>query len=291
MKITDDKLIEELQRRLDEKNRALFDLEALNRNLKMVNKKLKESEQLKSNFLSNLRNEINNPLATLTALTSELLSVGCKDNERYRSIAKMLHAEALNLDFQVRNIMAASELESGETAVYPTKVDINALVDDILDDFSWMLEDKKISVVKDGSVPMWLNTDSEKMRIAISNLISNAIIFNKEGGKVIISKGLQEGGFSFSVEDEGIGIKRSDLPLIFDRFRQVDMGARKAYRGHGLGLSVSKAVVELMGGEITVKSRPGKGSAFTVTIPEQQELEGEDMTVDGVELFDGAMEF
>ena len=162
MEITDEMLIDELKRRLEEKDRALFDLKAATRSLEKTNSKLQESESLKSNFLSNIRNEINNPLTALVNFSGELLKMDLKDEERFRRIASMLHREAHNLDFQIRNILIASDLEAGETELHVTKVDIPSLFKECLEGFESMLDECNIKIKIEGPSPFRVHTDSQK---------------------------------------------------------------------------------------------------------------------------------
>lgn len=284
--LTDEMLLQELKRRLDEKDKALVGMKALNNTLENTNKRLQESEKLKSNFLSNLRNEINNPLTALLALSTEMVTLDSKDRGRYKDIDKAIHSEVLNLDFQIRNVLIASELESGEADVHMTKVDAKTLVQDALQGFTYMIEARGLKVHVDSPASkIYLNTDSEKLQMIISNLISNGIVFNKDGGGLYISIGISNDEFTFSVKDEGAGIEECNYEMIFDRFKQLDVGVRKSFKGHGLGLSVAKAIVEVLGGEITVESSPGKGSVFTFHIPAQTDMKVEDVTIDGAEYF------
>ena len=286
MTITDDELIEEFKKRLDEKNMALTDLRAVTKNLEMVNRKLQDSERLKTDFLSNIRNEINNPLTVMVALSEELANAKPTDVTKFQGLASMLHKEALSLDFQIRNVLVAAELESGEFNLHVTRVNINSLIDECLKNLSPIVEEKGIVVEKKGPSPVWINTDSDKLQIALLNLLHNAVVFSNEGGIIEISTRESDETFICSIRDEGIGMKKEDQGLIFDRFKQLDTGMRKRYMGHGIGLSVSKEAINFMDGDITVDSKPGKGSIFTVTVPIRSEEESEGFSTEGMEFFD-----
>ncbi|MFQ5901837.1 MAG: sensor histidine kinase [Thermodesulfobacteriota bacterium] len=284
--ISENEIIEELKRRFLEKDKALYDLKIMTKKLEKVNKSLLESERLKSDFLSNLKNEINNPLTVLIDLSSKLVDLDIDDRDKYKTVANMLHSEALNLDFQIRNILTAAELEEGDASLHITKVDVNSLLDNCLKNFNPVIEEKGIRIIKEENLsPLWLNSDSDKLYMVMFNLVGNGIIFNKEGGSLHISMEISNNEFFFSVRDEGIGIKKSDLTIIFDRFKQLDMGMQKRYRGHGLGLSVAKAAANLLGGNIMVESKPGMGSTFTLKIPLHTDMEVEDISVGGAEYF------
>ena len=289
MTITDDELIEEFKKRLDEKNMALTDLRAVTKNLEMVNRKLQDSERLKTDFLSNIRNEINNPLTVMVALSEELASAKPTDVTKFQGLASMLHKEALSLDFQIRNVLIAAELESGEFNLHVTRVNVNSLIDECLKNLIPIVDGKGIVVEKKGPSPLWVNTDSEKLQITLLNLLHNAVVFSDDGGTIEISIRESDETFICSVRDEGVGMKKEDQGLIFDRFKQLDTGMRKKYMGHGIGLSVAKEAMNFMDGDISVDSKPGKGSTFTVTVPLRSEEESEGFSTEGMEFFDDKM--
>lgn len=295
MTITDEELIGEFKKRLNEKNMALTDLRAVTKNLEMVNKKLQDSERLKTDFLSNIRNEINNPLTVMVALSKELASAKPTDVTKFQGLANMLHKEALSLDFQIRNVLIAAELESGEFTLHVTRVNVSSLVDECVNNLLPIIEEKSVVVERTGPSPAWINTDSDKLQITLSNLIHNAVVFSNDGGVVEVSFRETDKTFICSIRDEGIGMKKEDQGVIFDRFKQLDTGMRKKYMGHGIGLSVAKGSVNFMDGDISVESDPGKGSTFTVTVPLRSEEESEGFSTEGMEFFgddlDGEQEF
>ena len=290
MTITDEELIGEFKKRLDEKNMALTDLRAVTKNLEMVNRKLQDSERLKTDFLSNIRNEINNPLTVMVALSKELASVKPTDVTKFQGLASMLHKEALSLDFQIRNVLIAAELESGECSLHITRVNVSSLVDECVQSFLPIIEEKGIVLKRQGPSPAWINTDSDKLQITLSNLIHNAVVFSNDGGEVDISFRETDETFICSIRDNGIGMKKEDHEVIFDRFKQLDTGMRKKYMGHGIGLSVAKGAVNFMDGDISVESEPGKGSIFTVTVPLRSESESEGFSTEGMEFFGDDLE-
>lgn len=291
MNLSDEELIEELKTRLDEKNRALYDLRAATKSLEEINRKLRESESLKSDFLSNMKNEINNPLTGLVTLSGELATMEIRpddDNKSkkiYQNIAAMLHFEALNLDFLIRNVLAAAELESGEVELHITKIDIKSLIADVLKAFIPLIEEHEINVVTEGPDSLFINSDAEKIGFAMSNLISNGIIFNKKGGNLTVFFKEADDKFIFSVCDEGIGIREEDQKSIYDRFKQLDEGRNKKFKGQGLGLSLTKAIADLLEGSIEIESTEGQGSRFTLITPNMADADSEGLSIEGTEFF------
>ncbi len=291
MNLSDGELIEELKKRLDEKNRALYDLRAATKSLEETNSKLRESESLKSDFLSNMKNEINNPLTGLVTLSGELATMEISpDNDgqsekMYKNIAAMVHFEALNLDYLIRNVLVAAELEAGEVELRITKIDVKSLLADVLNAFIPLIEEHDINVITESPDSLFINSDAEKIGFAMSNLISNGIVFNRKGGNLTISLKESDDKFLFSVCDEGIGINPRDQKSIFDRFKQLDEGRSKKFKGQGLGLSVTQAIADLLEGSIKIESAEGKGSTFTLIIPNMAEADSEGLSVEGTEFF------
>ncbi len=271
-KIKDKDLMTELKKRFEEKDRALYSLRAASRNLKDLNQKLRESEEMKSNFLSNIRNEINNPLSSIIGL-SKTLSLGQELSGKDVTImAYMIHMEAFYLDHQLRNIFAAADIEAGETKLTRSHVDIVALINNTIESFRQSMREKELKlnfkhVSLDGNKEgADFQTDPEKVQLIFSNLLSNAIEFSKRGGVIEVNAQKKGDRLSISIKDQGIGIEKSDQKTIFDRFRQLDTGTQKSHRGHGLGLSIARALVELLKGDISVSSAKNKGSTFAFSI-------------------------
>jgi len=272
MKIIDDeKLLEELKKRFEENRIAVADLRTMTRNLETVNEKLRQSESLKTDFLSNIRNEINNPLTSIMGLTKQIVDK-IADAERAREIAGMIYREAFDLDFQLRNIFAAAELEAGETTPSVALVDVAALVRNQLAAFGHKAAEKKVSldfqcVCPDGG-GITFKTEPEWLQKVVSNLLANAIEFCNEGKRVSLRAWREGARLNISIADEGPGIPEADRKKVFDRFVQLDAGARKRHKGHGLGLSIVKALVEMLNGNIALAGSKGNGCEFTVSLAE-----------------------
>jgi len=295
IQITDNLLLQELEKRFKEKETAILELERITEELKAVNAKLTASEQLKSHFIANINNEIINPFASVLGLSRSILEVKDNDWEKVKYMAKLIFVEAHNLDFQLKNIFAAAEIEAGN--IYPqiSRINIINLIEGVVLDFEKDLKSKRLTFElvdntgfeKDDFI---YKSDPEKLKLILSNLISNAIKFSK-GAKIIVTVWLEDGILVISVKDFGIGISQRNKEIIFDRFTRIDTGINSLNRGHGLGLSVVKAFLELFGGDIVIESKVGEGSLFTVKIPEPEDIVDDDgFSIDGGEVFfvDGA---
>jgi signal transduction histidine kinase len=119
--------------------------------------------------------------------------------------------------------------------------------------------------VPPGKTPVRL--DPLRVRQVLWNLVHNAVKFTPKGGEIRVEATADDGGVTFSISDNGVGIDAKDLPLIFERFRQIDGSSTRAYRGMGIGLALAKAFVELHGGTIRVDSAPGLGTTFRIRLP------------------------
>ena len=273
-KFTDEELIEELRNRFRMNREGLEELQELNRELRVVNKKLEESESLKSHFISNITNEIINPFTSILGLAKHILAVKKEDWKTVISMVALIHSEAFNLDFQLRNIFVAAKIEAGE--IYPEilNVDIKTLTFNVIESFRFEAKKKGIEleylfdIIPQVSKTFYFKTDPEKLKLILSNLLSNALKFSFEKQKIDVTVWIDNSMLKISVEDHGTGISEDNQKKIFDRFKRLDSGINSINRGHGLGLSINKAILDLLNGDIEIKSEIGKGSKFTIAIPE-----------------------
>jgi signal transduction histidine kinase len=271
--ISDDELINELKCRFEENKRAFHDVQKMTHELEQVNKKLQQSETLKSDFLSNIKNEINNPLNSIMGLAEMIFSQKNEQRRDFSAVAQMIYEESFQLDFQLQNIFAAAELEAGEAVPCISRVDIHELVQRLMDRHKHEISPKQLTIqlTEHGTdVTASFNTDAGKLQCALTNLLKNAIEYSNDRGNLEIAVWLEGGALTISVADHGIGIAECYHQIIFDRFVQLDQGTTKKHRGQGLGLSVTKAIVELLGGKITLLSAPGHGTTMILFIPEGQ---------------------
>lgn len=270
-KLTDQQIIEELSERFEQKQQAIKEQERLMEQLEQVNKKLMESESVKSQFLSNIRNEINNPLSSILGLADKL-SHKPGDKEQVMFTSGLIHQEAFSLDFQLRNIFTSAELEAGELQPNFGKVDIHSLIKGAINKFNHLINKKELEVEFRCVEGLEFITDAGMLSSIIQNLVSNGIEFNKDNGKLILEVSLEnEKELKINVIDTGVGINESDYTIIFDRFVQLETGVTKSHAGHGLGLTVTKAQVELLQGSVSVECVIDEGCSVGVSIPMAEE--------------------
>jgi signal transduction histidine kinase len=277
--LTDEQLLKEIKRRLDENAANLIEERKLTAELNEVNEKLIISEQLKSNFLSNIRNEINNPISSILEL-SKNISEGDLSNDTVKSLATLIHAEAFDLDFQLRNIFLSAEIEAGESPLAVISVRVFHMMESLIQQFEKKIAKKGLQFEWKNSVSetQILRTDAEKLHLIISNLLANAIQFNKEEGRVTIETSFENDALTVVVSDTGIGISDDQKEKIYNRFYQIEEGSTKTYGGHGLGLCITKALLEVLEGSIQLQSNLGEGTTFTIVVPSLDILNSEEDT-------------
>jgi len=292
-KLSDEELISELTKRFEENRKSFQELKDLNDELRLVNKKLEESESLKSHFISNITNEIVNPFTSIIGLSRTILEVDKENWKKVISMVALIHSEAFSLDFQLRNIFVAAKIEAGEINPEFVKADIHNLMDGVVANFKHEAQKKRceIKLIFDiegySSVgPYDFKTDPEKFKLIISNLLSNAVNFSFEDSEVVITVSRSEDILRVSVKDFGSGISEKNQQIIFGRFKRVDSGINSINRGHGLGLSINKSLLDVLNGSIEVVSSIGNGATFTISVPEATEA-GEGYASDADEFFFG----
>jgi len=296
--LSDRQLLRELRLRLEERKKLDDELKELSKDFQGVTKKLKESEALKSHFISNISNEIVNPFTSILGLSKAILSVEKNDWKKVVSMVALIHSEAFNLDFQLRNIFVAAKIEAGEIAPNITKVNIRSLVQTVIDSFNIISRKMGIDIETQFNIEhgfgknFYFKTDSEKLKLVLSNLINNALKYSYKDSKVIVKLWVDDDILSASVQDFGTGISEKNQKIIFERFKRLDSGINSINRGHGLGLSITKALLDVLEGSIEIQSQKGEGSIFTVTLPEAKNIiegfsgEGNDIFFDeGDEIF------
>lgn len=230
--------------------------------------KAEESDHLKTAFLNNMSHEIRTPLNVIMGFT-ELLRDPLKSQDEYHYFSRIITQSSNHLLSIINDIMSIATIEAGQEKVRESLTDINRMLKRLYDEFVIRIESQEVvfyfaSNLSDNKASVI--TDETKVMQIMSNLISNAIKFTQKG-KIEFGCTIEDKALQFFVEDTGIGIPSAYHERIFERFRQVDDNTTRKYGGNGLGLSISKAYVELLGGKIRVESEPGKGSKFIFTIP------------------------
>lgn len=244
---------------------------AIKEELIQAKEKAEESDRLKSAFLSNMSHEIRTPMNAILGFTQILKENKITEAEKisYINIIEQSGRGMLEL---LSDILDFSRIESGNMTVENEEFNVNEYVDELFGKFQKVLDienkqDINLRISKSNSdQSIILNQDKLRLTQVLNNLFYNSLKFTKQGF-IEIGYSLNDQSIQFHVKDTGIGIKKDKLEVIFQRFRQADDERTRKYGGAGLGLTISKSVVEIMGGKIWVESQEGTGSTFYFTLP------------------------
>lgn len=286
--LTDEFLLEELKKRLAAKTQSLQLQQTMLVELEDLNDRLRDADKVKSGFLSNIRNEINNPLTSIIGLAGQLMSGKVLDEEKIHRVSFLISKEALSLDFQLRNIFSAAEIEAGEVNVRPSLVNVEELIHGQIKYFYLKTAQRKITVsLKSLTDEKIFQTDPFILQSIVMNLLANAVEFGPENGEVIIQTGIKDRRLTLWVQDFGEGISENEYKHIFDRFRQLEVGTTKKHQGHGLGLSIVKEFIDNLRGKLDIQSQKGKTTIIKIELPSLSEDQVPEGFSDGDEILFG----
>ena len=230
------------------------------------------ANKAKNDFLANMSHEIRTPLNGVVALAAALGETPL--TAKQAEMVAMIGRSGETLERLVSDILDVSKIEAGQMRIEPQAFDLGALLDGLLDVTRLRAKDKGVAVrlERGPTATGGFVGDSVRISQVISNLLSNAVKFTDEG-EVTVRVDVQEADegqaprLCVEVEDTGVGFDADKADMIFQRFSQADGTITRRFGGSGLGLSISKSLVEMMGGEITARSSPGEGSLFRVVLP------------------------
>ncbi len=241
--------------------------------------RIKELNAVKTRLYTNITHEFRTPLTIIIGMADQVMT---NPKEWYHDGIRLILRNGKQLLSLVNQMMDLSKLESGAMSIHWQQGNIIPYMRYLQESFHSLAANKHIDLqFYTDKEKYYMDYDSEKMQNIVANLISNAIKYTPEGGTVILSlntvtqsvmaqDALKGGDFTFSVSDTGIGIPADKLPHVFDRFYQVDDSNTRKAEGTGIGLTLTKELIQLMGGTIHVKSVLGQGSEFTVRLPVTQ---------------------
>lgn len=274
------RLLIENEKRLIESNNKFFaaneslnnanqSLIQLNTELAIAKLKAEEGERLKTAFLQNMSHEIRTPLNAIMGF-SQLIEKQFNNPDLLRKYVGIVLQQGDYLLKIVDEILEISLLETGQVNVNNSKCEVNQLLDEILNYSQKMLHNQKkqhitLNLVKTSGRKRFIYTDITKLRQVFNNLIHNAIKYSNDGNIDFGVHAIRKDSIIFFVSDNGIGIPKDKFEYIFDRFKQIEP-TDKVREGLGLGLSISRNLTQLLGGNIWLKSEPGEGSTFYFSV-------------------------
>jgi PAS domain S-box-containing protein len=264
--------IREHKRLLEERRAAAANEEAARREvLEAQNRRIQEASRLKSEFVANMSHELRTPLNSIVGF-SELMADARLGplSEQYREFAQVMHTSAQHLLQLINDILDLARVESGKIDFRPQAVDLSGLVKETTAIIGGLAARRRIQVTTNVDPSLGIvHLDPMRLKQVLYNYLSNAIKFTPEGGRVTVRvRPEQDDRFRLEVEDTGIGINPEEEHRLFIEFQQLDASTAKKYAGSGLGLALTKRLVEAQGGTVGVQSVFGSGSTFFATLPQ-----------------------
>jgi len=229
------------------------------------------ASEAKSQFLANMSHEIRTPLNAITGMTR--IARNTNDIKQKDNCLNKIEGASSFLLGVINDILDMSKIENNKFELSSDDFSFSAMLNRVLDIFDARMneKDQKLEVSRDDSIPEWLRTDEQRLSQVITNLMSNANKFTPNGGSITMTiRRIKSDGsnclLEFTISDTGIGISKEQQEKLFMPFYQIDSTISRKYQGTGLGLVISKKIVEMMGGTIRLESEEGKGSSFIFTI-------------------------
>jgi signal transduction histidine kinase len=237
--------------------------------LELQNRHIQEANRMKSEFVANMSHELRTPLNAIIGFT-QLLADGAVASDAVRQeFLRDILTSSQHLLQLINDVLDLAKVEAGRLEFHPEPVDLRSLVDEVTKTLRAIAIEKRIVVeidVEHGLVEVVV--DPARFKQIAYNYLSNALKFTLEGGHVIVrARALSDDRFAFEVQDSGIGIAPADLSRLFVEFQQLDTGTAKRHQGTGLGLALTRRLVEAQGGSVDVASTPGKGTTFRAILP------------------------
>ncbi|HTF87640.1 MAG TPA: ATP-binding protein [Planctomycetota bacterium] len=265
LNILDDFALE--KQRLEEMQRAVLNILE---DLDVEKRRAQAANQMKSEFLANMSHELRTPLNAIIGFAKLMVHgrVGPVSPQHQEFLGDILVSSNHLLQL-INDVLDLSKVEAGKMEFRPETFDLLSLLNEVRDILRVIAASKQIQIHVDIDPSCReLTLDPAKLKQVLYNYLSNALKFSNESGQVsVVVRPEGERSFRVEVEDSGIGIKPGDLGLLFTEFRQLDSGASKKYQGTGLGLALTRRIVEAQGGRVGVSSVPGTGSIFFAVLP------------------------
>ena len=230
-------------------------------------------DETRRDFVANITHELKTPIGAISLL-AEAIADSTDDADAVKHFAGRMSTETARLNELIAQIIALSRLQSTDPLLAAVPIEVDDVIDDVLDQARALADNRGISLTHQRASEGVVRGDRNHIEAALRNLIQNAIAYSDAGARVAVTTRLVHDGtgdwVEIGVSDNGIGISEADQPRVFERFFRVDYGRSRANGGTGLGLSIVKHVASAHGGTVTLWSRLGQGSTFTLRLPARQ---------------------
>ncbi len=225
-------------------------------------------EKVRQEFLSNVSHELRTPLTSILAFVETLEDGAIKDEENNQRFLGVIRRNAQRMHRLIDDILELSIIESGKISLDSRQINLHHLIEEIFTNLSGKARRHRISLVNEIGKDVSVFADATRLEQMLTNLIDNAVKFNSEKGSVYVSFKQRDGRDDISITDTGEGISAEHLSRIFERFYRTDRARSREIGGTGLGLAIVKHLARLHGGEVSVNSVFGRGSTFSIELPQ-----------------------
>ena len=235
---------------------------------KQIENGLWKLDSMKSKFIDSISHELRTPIHSIMGFSSLMMDGKVTDSETQRNFLTRINKLSQKLAMLIDDLLDASRIETGEFGIRKRSLSVQRVIGDVVDELFGLALKKGMAIVKD--MPQQLpeiEADEERLKQVMVNLIGNAIKFGEIGSEVIVSAEIGNRELLVRVADQGIGISKDDIPHLFDRFYRGDNLETHGMEGTGIGLHISRQIVEAHDGKIWVNSQPGEGSTFSFALP------------------------
>ncbi|MDR3562419.1 MAG: ATP-binding protein [Negativicutes bacterium] len=237
----------------------------LGKNLNAMADSITRSEQTRREFYANISHELKTPLSCIQAITEALIDGIAKTPDDHQQYLRKIHSETLRMSRMIHDLLDLEQLEAGKLTVRRDRVDIQALLSEQADKIQDLLKAKNLSLVlRLETEKHFIWGDPDRLIQVFDNLLSNAIRHAPQGSRISIAMLEENDKVKVSIADQGEGMSVDELPLIWDRFYRTDKSRDRASGGNGLGLPITRSLVEAMGGVIFADSVKNQGTTFTI---------------------------
>ncbi|MCL6635022.1 MAG: cell wall metabolism sensor histidine kinase WalK [Peptococcaceae bacterium] len=239
----------------------------LTRTFNYMKNRLKQIEAMRRELIANVSHELRTPLTSIRGFIQGILEGVIEPGEQKKYL-KRAYDEAGRLNRLVNDLLQLARLQAGSVKLHREKVDVGELVREVIEEHRFWAGQRNVSLhgeaAGDNLVAL---ADRDRLKQVFLNLVHNAVNYSCDGGQVLVRVLREEGRLTIEVEDNGIGIPGDELAFVFEKFHRVERPERQQAPGSGLGLSIARELVELHGGSIQARSKTGRGTRMTVSLP------------------------